>query len=1049
MLLFAFCIPGANATRFGRNKVQYRQFSWKILYTEHFDVYFYEGQRELADAGAHIVEQVNAKLENLLHHTLTDRIPVLLYASFNDFQQTNVTLGQVEEGLGGFTELFKNRVVVPFTGSYDELRHVLYHELTHVFMFDIVYGGLIESVIRQAALNPVPLWFVEGLAEYVSLGWDSTADMIMRDLAVGGQVVPLQYLSGGYILYKEGQSALNFIAERYGEEKIAEIVRGVAGLHNLDRALRRAIGLSTPELSLEWEAWLKGKYWPEVDKKEPAGDVARLVTDHRAAHSYLNMGPAISPDGKRVVFLSDRSGYADVYVVSALDGEILGKLVSGERSDEFEALHMLRTGFSWSPDGTKICFSTKSGESDAIHIVDAETGELLKSLRFDLAGIFTPAWSPAGDAIAFVGLKDGTSDLYMTDLAGATLHRLTNDFYDERDPAWSPDGRVIAFASDRERPKEIGFYRGYDLYALDSETCAITTIVRGTGVAKSPSYSPDGGSLAYVSDRDGGWDLYIADIADSTSVKLTDLMGGTTSVSWALGEDWLSLALYSDVGWDIAVVKEPFEWFAEVIESSDRFPSVCPDPAPSAEESGQALLPEPALDGPDAHGAEAGEQATADAASVRAGEQASPRVAEKPTEDPLSRVGHGAAGRPGAQASSANGIEEETSEEEGTSVARAREAYRSAVGARTGEVYEEEGEPVPGRVEDYKPRFSPDWITGGVSYTSGYGFGGTTRIAISDILGNHRFYVATDFFSSIESSNFYFLYDYLARRINYSVGVYNFKEYYYSDRTRLGEDLGERRYFTERNYGISAALAYPFSRFSRVELDVSALAMDRQFAEEVQGGGVEPTDEGLKRVLLLPSIRFVNDTTLWGYVGPIGGGRSSLVVSKAWELDQHDFEFLTVIADVRRYVRIGARHSLALRFVGARSGQKNAQNFYMGGVNTLRGYGDFDFSGTNMALLSLELRHPFIDRLDIASPIPLSLRGLRGVMFIDLGAAWDRDFRGVVDDGGARLSDIKAAFGFGVRMRLGFFIIRVDTGWPTDLHRTGSPRTHFALGAEF
>lgn len=1032
LVILAVGTQDSAAARFGRNKVQYRSFDWKIVQTEHFDVYFYEGSGDLAEAVGLIVEQANADFEEVLDHALTTVIPVIVYASHNDFEQTNVTFSHIEETVGGFTELFKNRVVVPFTGSYEDLRHVLYHELVHVFMFDIVYGGLFESVIRKAYMNPVPLWFVEGLAEYVSQGWDPEAEMILRDLTVSDRVIPLEYLSGGYLVYKEGQSAVSFIAERYGREKIGEIVRGVAKTHNLDRALRESIGLSTMELSEEWGTWLKEKYWPEVREREWGQEVAKLLTDHRRTQSYLSIGPEISPDGRKVVFVSDRSGYSDVYLSSTLDGELLAKLVGGERSDEFEALHILRTGFAWSPDGRELCFVTKAGSSDALHIVDAETGRLRRSLRFPLDGMFTPSWSPDGDRIVFVGTKRGASDLYAADPDGSVLEKLTDDFFDERDPEWSPDGRRIAFISDRDSPEDLGLRRAYDLYTLDVETLEIELIVKTPGRESSPTWSPDGTSIMYASDTGGSSELYLADLGSGKSVRLTRLIGGAEAPSWARGEDRLVFSHYGHVGWDVATVKNPVDHLTESIGADDWFASVVPDVEPTE------------LRVADLSGAEALTPSEADTGAPE------PAVAEPAQgEAPIDREGDTTVPEPEvAEVSPEEEVPpDETAAGGGTSVVdKVRAAYRTA----TGDVAprDEKEERTPGSVEDYSPRFTPDWISGGLAYTSGYGVSGAAEIAVSDILGNHRFYLASDFFTSIESSNFYVLYEHLARRINYSIGIYNFKDYYYSDRTQLGEDLGEKRYFTERSYGASAGLSYPFSKFTRAELDVSALTVDRQFAEENEFGEIKLTDEAVERSLIIPSIRLVNDTTLWGSVGPMTGGRSSIVLSRAWE-PGGDFGYLTAIADIRRYVRIGKRHSLAIKLVGARSSAGGAQNFYVGGVNSLRGYDDFEFRGHNLALVNLEFRYPFIDHLEIASPIPLSLWGLRGVMFVDAGAAWDDTFRGTVFDDGRRLEDIKASIGFGVRLRLAIFVIRVDRAWPTDLQGMGSPKTHFALGAEF
>jgi hypothetical protein len=999
----------ASAAQFGMNKVQYRTFQWKIEHTEHFDVYFYEGSEDIADAVGVIVEDANSDFERVLGHKLSTVIPVIVYASHNDFEQTNVSSQQIEETVGGFTELFKNRVVVPFTGSYADLRHVLYHELTHVFMFDIVYGGLVESVIRQAYTNPVPLWFAEGLAEYVSQGWDPEAEMILRDLTLSDRVVPLEQLYGGYIVYKEGQAAFAFIAERYGEPKIAEVVKVLARTHNLDVALRQGLGLTTPELSEELDRWLRERYWPEISERERGEDFAKLITDHSKDGSYLNLGAAVSPDGAEVVYVSDKSGYADIYVASTLDGQVLRKLVNGERSDEFETLHILRTGLSWSPDGDRVCFVAKAGASDAIQIVDAERGKLTASLRFDLDGMFTPSWSPDGGRIVFVGTKNGASDLYVTDPAGTTLTRLTDDFFDERGPSWSPDGSLIAFGSDRDSPEWLGFRRTYDIYTIDPETRKIERIIATTGDDRLPSWSPDGRTIAYASDRDGSVQLYLADLDSRESVRATHLSGGASDPSWSRTGERFVFSLYQDVGWDVASIKDPLGVLEEESRDAVPFPSIeepLPEPEVVAEESEAAEEPE-----------------------------------ESAVEPPPEELAYETSTEPHAPV----GTEEPRPESE--SVRRAREAFRAAeVGRNTAP--EEPEERRPGTVDPYRPKFTPDWVSGGFAYTSGYGLSGAAQIAVSDVLGNHRFYIASDFFSSIESSNFYVLYEQLARRTNFSFGVYNFKEYYYSERTRLGEDLGEKRYFAERSYGVSAGLSYPFSRFTRVELGVDALSLDRQFAAEDQYGDIVLTDERVRRSLVIPSVRLVNDTTLWGSVGPLSGGRSSFVVSRAWE-PGGDFSYMTEILDFRRYLRLGMRHSLALKLVGARSAGTDPQNFYMGGVNSLRGYDDFEFHGRQLALASVEFRYPFIDRLQIASPLPISLWGLRGVAFLDLGAAWDDDFRGVIGDGATRLDDIKAGYGVGVRMQLAFFVIRVDRAWPTDFHRTGEPRTHFALGAEF
>ena len=157
--------PWAQDGGFGKNKVQYREFDWSYISSDHFDVYFYDGGHDLAVFSATVLESAYVEISAQLNHQLGKRVPCIIYQSHNEFQQTNVTGGLLEEGVGGFTESFKNRMVMPFTGSYEDFRHVLHHELTHAVTFDLLYGGGVGSLLSRRSLFRQPLWFAEGFAE--------------------------------------------------------------------------------------------------------------------------------------------------------------------------------------------------------------------------------------------------------------------------------------------------------------------------------------------------------------------------------------------------------------------------------------------------------------------------------------------------------------------------------------------------------------------------------------------------------------------------------------------------------------------------------------------------------------------------------------------------------------------------------------------------------------------------------------------------------------------------------------------------------------------
>src|SRR3990172_10603266 len=454
ILLFAFCFLLFNNAfpqdlDFGKNKVQYRSFDWSYIQTNNFDIYYYSGGYQLAKFAAEVLEEAYQTVSDQLRYQLKKRVPIIVYQSPNEFQQTNVISELIEENVGGFTEAFKNRVVVPYNGSFEDFRHVLHHELTHALIFDMLYGNILQSLLSRQALFNLPLWFSEGFAEFSSRhGLDYQGDMVLRDATVNNYLVPLPYL-GGYLAYKQGQSVLTYITQRYGEEKIYEILnRGRAKL-SFNDGLKAAIGLTEEQLNEEWQMALKKIYWPELAKRKLPKEFAKQLTFHDKDGSFFNEKPAYSPQGDRLAIFSDKSDYTEIYIISAIDGKVIERVVKGERSGDLESLHSYISGISWSKDGAKLTFVSKSKGEDALCLVNVRKKKIYKKFKFGLNSMFSPTWSPDEEKIVFVGVKNGQADLYSYNLKDKKLVKITEDTYTELDPVWSPDGNYLAFASDR------------------------------------------------------------------------------------------------------------------------------------------------------------------------------------------------------------------------------------------------------------------------------------------------------------------------------------------------------------------------------------------------------------------------------------------------------------------------------------------------------------------------------------------------------------------------------------------------------------------------
>jgi Tol biopolymer transport system component len=562
LLVPAFCFG------FGKNKVQYRGFEWSILKSEYFDIYYYDDEEFLAERIALLADASCDTLSRYFSHNLSTRIPLMIYRSQNEFQQTNITLELLGEGVGGFTELYKNRVVLPFTGSYEELRHVTMHELTHVYNFDMLFGGLLQSVFARQYTYSLPLWFLEGLAEYASEHWDAEAEMVMRDAMINGYYFNLYQDVQGYLAYKQGQSVIRYIAERYGREKLSDILQSITVSRSMDKALVTSIGVDTQGLSQAWVEHVKKMYWPDIATRSDPEDIAFRLTNHREDDSFANTMPAISPDGQRIVFLSDASGYDDVYLMSALDGRIIRKLVKGQRTQDFESFHTLRSSFGWSPDDDRIVLVSKSKNVDRVYILDAETGKTLDRIEPDFDQVYRPAFSPDGGSISFIGTDGGRAGLYLMDLETRRVEALHTGALEYLGYSWSPDGEHLALAA--TGPGCVDSLRYFtkvdpldkcqrDIYMLRVADGMVSPITRCPSEDTSPVWSPDGKKMIFISDRNGSYNLYVHDFGDSTTAQLTDVLGGIFSPSWSSEGDRLAISIFNEGGWDVYQIKAPLE----------------------------------------------------------------------------------------------------------------------------------------------------------------------------------------------------------------------------------------------------------------------------------------------------------------------------------------------------------------------------------------------------------------------------------------------------------------------------------------------------------
>ena len=488
---------------FGANKVQYRRLDWQVLRGEHVDLYFYPGEAGLAPMALAAAEAGYDTLALKFQHEVAVRVPLILYASHRDFEQTNVLPFRPPEGILGATDFLKRRVVLPYRGNLSEFLSTLRHELVHVFQLSI--SGEAYHKGSRAATARFPLWWTEGLAEYWSGGEDARDEMILRDLVLSGNLPTLPQLNpyGSGLEYSLGGRIMGWLGETYGDWRIAAMYRDLWSFDSFDQALQGIFGKSLEALSTEFELAIKRQYFPVAQDRSPLPLLGRKIADRAIEPMVIMDGPE---DGS-IFYVSSARGYIAIFRRNLSGGHPDQVVVSG-RTPEYESLHPFESRFDAGHNGLLI-FSAQRDDRDALMIFDLEKRDVVGRYQFpELAGIRSPTWAPDGQSIYLSGLgEDGMSDLYRVRLPDGTLERLTDDHYQDIDPSPSPDGTRLVFASDRN---EGGNRGAMNLFILNLATGAIRQVTAGHWFDDSPTWSADE-RIYYTSSRDGVLNAFSVD----------------------------------------------------------------------------------------------------------------------------------------------------------------------------------------------------------------------------------------------------------------------------------------------------------------------------------------------------------------------------------------------------------------------------------------------------------------------------------------------------------------------------------------------------------
>ena len=1014
IIIYLLCSQLIFGQNFGQNKVQYDTFDWEYIVSPNFNVYYYGDNHDLAIFTSKVAEESLDQIGKHLRWRSNKPVKIIVYSSHNDFQQTNIVNPYMPEGVGGVTELYKNRIVIPFEGSYTQFKHVIHHELVHASINDMIYGGNAQGLISGRILLQIPLWANEGLAEFLSTDWDSETDMVVRDLAIEEQLPTINQLNYSILAYKGGNSVYQYITEKYGREKIGEIFQQMKRTQNAEKGFKNALGVDFEQLTDDWHDYLKKEYWSDINQREKITDFSDKITDRSETKNFYNVSPSFSPDGNTVAYFTDQAGYMDLILYNLDSRKQKKRLIRGNNSPDFEELKWLQPGLSWSPDGKHIAFASKSGKEDSIIIVDVKSGDY-KKIPIPLDGVFTTVWHPTLNKIVFIGHKDDASDLYVIDTDTQELINLTNDTFSDFSPSWSASGDKIIFSSDRGVSKgspdmfDIDFSQT-DLFMYDFSNEKVTQITNTPYNENYPVLTKDN-VLFYTADYNGVYNIFRHKMGSKIFSPITNAITGIQQIDVDSSADKLVFSGYSERGWDLFVMNQP----------QDEEEKIVPETRFYSERN-----------------------------NVDTFEDLRFVKTEIPNEESEDYSSYIFARNYRNFNDSDKDIDTQNTE---TDSLRFADGYISKA---------------------YKTDFSIDYIATRASIDNLFGTRALANLAWSDVMGDHQIMMGTNLVLDLDNSDVVISYAYLKNRINYYGTLFQQANTFSLGYSLTSDYIGKLR---DYGIGFFAQYPFSkFSRidfggtlrsvnYEVKEFDIYNLTYDSVYTENLTAmmpmvswvfdnttNTYTGPNDGLKQYLTFQFSPDIGDDSIpfqtikfdirkYFKINRNYSIAARLMLGKSIGDNPQRFFLggnsqMTIFSDTQTEGRDDSGF-YAERVLEYENSSLLEDIYFSEYVFPVRGSRYRERTGENVAVANFEFRFPFVNYVDVSFPARIRFGNIFGHIFVDVGAAWDssdefsnsalvREKYGLSDP---EASAIISTFGIGMKMFTPWALLRLDTAW--------------------
>ncbi len=526
LLLVTTAVGQHYTTPFGQNRIQYKKFDWYYYSTNNFDVYYYPGGQEYALEAIDFLEEEFVNLTDKLGYAPYNKTKILIYNSIHDLQQSNIGIDGAVYTIGGRTDFVKLQVEVAYPGKAVEFKQELFYKLNSTLIQDMMYGGSLAEIFQNSYLLTLPEWFIEGAARYMSYGWTKEMDDYVRDYMGRKKIKKLKKID------KEsapiiGQSIWNYIAVKYGESNISNILNLTRIIRKEENSIANTLGVSFKTFLNDWQNYYLSQS-EEVAESYTAVDREKIIDKIGGNKDLIKSSVRFNNDADKVAYATLKNGKYQVFVQDVENGRVRKITEGGYRingQDVDTALPLL----DWQDSFTLGVVLFKRGFL-YLNTFNLETGKKSQKPLNRFRQIESFSFNDNGRLAVISGDIDGQNDLFLISMRRNALRRITRDVYDDLDPVFIPGTAAIIFSSNRVNDSisvdKVPFEtldRNFNLflYDLDTTTNSFYRITNSLSEERSP-YMKGTDEMYYLSDQRGISNVFRYSFRDSTAIQVTN-----------------------------------------------------------------------------------------------------------------------------------------------------------------------------------------------------------------------------------------------------------------------------------------------------------------------------------------------------------------------------------------------------------------------------------------------------------------------------------------------------------------------------------------------